>query len=119
MTQISAAARAVGWRTPLVIIRCGCLISLLGFGPRSSFGFFLTPMSQANGWGRDVFALAFALQNLLWGLGQPLAGAVADRFGMLRVLGVGALLHAAGLAMMADTTSPITLQVTAGMLVGF
>src|ERR1043165_2154620 len=119
MTQISAAVRAVGWRTPLVVILCGCLISLLGFGPRSSFGFFLTPMSQANGWGRDVFALAFALQNLVWGMAQPFAGAVADRFGMLRVLAVGAILYAAGLALMAYTTSPLTLQVTAGVLVGF
>jgi MFS family permease len=119
MTQLSAVARSVGWRTPAVIIVCGCLISLLGFGPRSSFGFFLTPMSQANGWGRDVFALAFALQNLLWGIGQPFAGAVADRFGMVRVLTVGALLYAAGLAMMAYTTSPIALQTTAGVLVGF
>ena len=107
------------WRTPAVIILCGCLISLIGFGPRSAFGFFLTPMSAANGWGRDVFALAFALQNLLWGIGQPFAGAVADRFGMVRVLSVGALLYAAGLALMAYTTSPVTLQVTAGVLVGF
>ena len=76
-------------------------------------------MSAANGWGRDVFALAFALQNLLWGIGQPFAGAVADRFGMVRVLSVGALLYAAGLALMAYTTSPVTLQVTAGVLVGF
>ncbi|MFL5215543.1 MAG: MFS transporter [Microvirga sp.] len=119
MTQIAQAARYVGWRPPGVIIVCGCLIALLGFGPRSSFGFFLTPMSQANGWGRDVFALAFALQNLLWGIGQPFAGAVADRFGMLRVLGAGALMYAAGLALMAYTTSPITLQITAGVLVGF
>ena len=119
MTQISAAARTVGWRTPLVIILCGCLISLIGFGPRSSFGFFLTPMSQANGWGRDVFALAFALQNLIWGMAQPFAGAVADRFGMLRVLAVGAILYAAGLVLMAYTTSPVTLQFTAGALVGF
>src|SRR3954462_1920759 len=119
MTQIAVTARSIGWRTPLVIILCGCLISLLGFGPRSSFGFFLTPMSAANGWGRDVFALAFALQNLLWGIGQPFAGAVADRFGMVRVLCIGALLYAAGLALMAYTTSPVTLQVTAGVLVGF
>jgi MFS family permease len=119
MTQLSAAARSLTWRTPAVIIVCGCLISLLGFGPRSTFGLFLTPMSSANGWGRDVFALAFALQNLLWGIGQPFAGAVADRFGMVRVLSVGALLYAAGLALMAYTTSPVTLQVTAGVLIGF
>lgn len=111
--------RSMTWRTPAVIILCGCLISLIGFGPRSAFGFFLTPMSAANGWGRDVFALAFAIQNLLWGIGQPFAGAVADRFGMVRVLSVGALLYAAGLALMAYTTSPLTLQVTAGVLVGF
>ncbi|MBV9969794.1 MAG: MFS transporter [Xanthobacteraceae bacterium] len=119
MTQISQAARSLTWRTPAVIILCGCLISLLGFGPRSSFGFFLAPMSQANGWGRDVFALAFALQNLLWGIGQPFAGAVADRFGMVRVLSIGALMYAAGLTLMAYTTSPVALQVTAGALVGF
>ena len=116
---LSPAGRTLTWRTPVVIIVCGCLISLLGFGPRSSFGFFLAPMSAANGWGRDVFALAFAFQNLLWGIGQPFAGAIADRFGMVRVLSVGALLYAAGLALMAYTTSPIALQITAGGLVGF
>ena len=109
----------ISWRTPAVIVLCGCLVSMLSFGPRATLGFFLTPQSQANGWGRDVFALAFALQNLLWGIGQPFAGAVADRFGMVRVLSVGALMYAAGLALMAYTTSPLTLQVTAGVLVGF
>jgi MFS family permease len=119
MSQISEVSRSPTWRTPAVIIVCGCLIALIGFGPRSSMGFFLTPMSAANGWGRDVFALAFALQNLLWGIGQPFAGAIADRFGMVRVLSVGALLYASGLALMAHTTSPIALQLTAGGLVGF
>src|ERR1044072_1578676 len=119
MTKISAAARAVGWRAPLGLILFGWLISFLGFGPGCSFGLFLTPMAQANGWGRDVFALAFALQNLVWGMAQPFAGAVADRFGMLRVLAVGALLYASGLVLMAYTTSPVTLQFTAGALVGF
>src|SRR3954471_11237458 len=104
MTQISAAARSIGWRTPLMIILCGCLISLLGFGPRSAFGFFLTPMSQANGWGRGVVAPAFALEKLLWGIGQPFAGGVSDRFGMVRVLSVGGNMYAAGLALMAYTT---------------
>ncbi|MEN3378589.1 MAG: hypothetical protein V7604_3944 [Hyphomicrobiales bacterium] len=119
MNQISEASRSLTWRTPAVIIVCGCLIALIGFGPRSAFGLFLTPMSSANGWGRDVFALAFALQNLLWGIGQPFAGAVADRFGMVRVLSIGALLYAAGLTLMAYTTSPVALQVTAGVLIGF
>jgi MFS family permease len=112
-------ARTMGWRTPAVVLLAGCLIALLGFGPRSSFGFFLTPMSNANHWGRDVFALAFAIQNLLWGIGQPLAGAIADRFGTVRVLSGGALLYATGLALMSYSTTPATLHITAGVLIGF
>ena len=88
------------WRTPLVIIICGCAIARLSFGPRSSLGFFVQPMGREFAWGRDVFGLALALQNLLWGLGQPIAGAIADRFGVLRVMCVGALLYAAGLLLM-------------------
>jgi len=88
------------WRTPLVIIICGCLIALLSFGPRSSLGFFIQPIGREFAWGRDVFGLALALQNLLWGLGQPIAGAIADRFGVLRVMIVGALLYAGGLFLM-------------------
>ena len=64
------------WRTPVVIVGFGCLIATMSFGPRSSLGFFLTPLSAANHWGRDVFAFALALQNLLWGIGQPLAGMI-------------------------------------------
>ena len=89
-------AKQVSWRTPVVILACGCVISMLGFGPRSAFGFFLSPMSNANGWGRDVFALALAIQMLLWGAAQPLAGAIADRFGASRVLCAGAVVIASG-----------------------
>jgi MFS family permease len=118
-SKIGAAAALAGWRTPLVIILCGCAIATITFGPRSSFGFFMQPMSQANAWGRDVFALAFAIQNLLWGVGQPIAGGIADRFGTVRVLSVGALLYAAGLALMSYSTTPGTLNLTAGVLIGF
>jgi MFS family permease len=107
------------WRTPVVVLVCGCVVAMLTFGPRSSFGFFLTPMSSAHGWGRDVFALAFAIQNLLWGIGQPFAGAVADRFGTVRVLCIGIVLYAAGLALMSVSTTPIALDLTAGVLIGF
>src|SRR5450759_4449204 len=72
---VAKSAAGVGWRTPMVVIICGCLISMISFGPRSSLGFFLTPLSQANHWEREVFALALAIQNLLWGIGQPFAGA--------------------------------------------
>ncbi|MTW17767.1 MFS transporter [Rhodoplanes serenus] len=116
---ITPDVRPLGWRTPLVIILCGCGVAVLAFGPRSSLGFFLTPMSQANGWGRDVFGFALAIQNLLWGIGQPFAGAVADRFGIVRVMSLGAILYAAGLALMAYSTTPAALDITAGVMIGF
>jgi len=116
---IAAGTVASAWRTPLLIIGFGCLISLMSFGPRSSLGFFLTPMSVANHWGRDVFALALALQNLLWGIGQPLAGIIADRFGTGRVLCIGVVMYAAGLALMSHATSAPVLDVSAGALIGF
>src|SRR5881296_2057604 len=107
------------WRTPLIIIVCGCAIGLLSFGPRSSLGFFVQPMSREFAWGRDVFGLALALQNLLWGLGQPIAGAIADRFGVFRVMAVGALLYAGGLLLMRYSSSPLSLDIGAGVLIGF
>ncbi len=114
---LSAAARS--WRTPLVIIVCGCAIGLLSFGPRSSLGFFVQPMSREFSWGRDVFGLALAVQNLLWGLGQPVAGAIADRFGVMRVMCVGAVLYAGGLLMMRYAATPLSLDIGAGVLIGF
>jgi MFS family permease len=115
----SVASSASGWRTPLVIIVCGCAIALLSFGPRSTLGFFIQPMSREFAWGRDVFSLAIAVQNLLWGLGQPLAGAIADRFGLLRVMIVGALLYAGGLLLMRYAATPLSLNLGAGVLIGF
>ncbi len=99
--SVLAASKLMTWRTPLVILLCGAVVSALGFGPRSTLGLFLTPMTQAQGWGRDVFALGLALQMLLWGAGQPIAGAIADRYGAARVLIGGAFLSSAGLLLMA------------------
>jgi MFS family permease len=110
---------AATWRTPLVIVVCGSLIGMLTFGPRSTFGFFMQPISREFGWGRDVFALAFAVQNLLWGVGQPFAGAIADRFGTLRVICIGALMYAAGLTIMRYGSTPASLELGAGILIGF
>src|SRR6202045_2715426 len=112
-------AKAEVWRTPTMLVRGGCLIGLLPFGPRSAAGQFLTPLSFANGWGRDVFSMAFAIQNLLWGIGQPFAGAIADRFGTVRVLCAGAIMYGLGLAIMAYATDPLVLDFSAGVLIGF
>jgi MFS family permease len=76
-------------------------------------------MSAANGWGRDVFSLAMAIQMLLWGAGQPFAGGLADRFGAIPVLVGGTLLYALGLVLMAYSTTPLMLHITAGVIIGF
>ena len=115
----SAVPRVYSWQTPVVIIVAGCLIAMLSFGPRSALGQFLTPMSVDRHWGRDVFSLALAIQNLLWGAGQPFAGALADKFGAIRVLSAGAILYAVGLLLMANATSPAVLNLGAGVLIGF
>jgi MFS family permease len=114
-----AVAAPAGWRTPAVVIGFGCLITLIAFGPRSTLGFFLTPMASANHWGRDVFAFAIALQNLLWGIGQPLGGMIADRFGTIKVVCAGALLYATGLVLMSHADSAPLLDGSAGVLIGF
>jgi MFS family permease len=119
MTIDPVTAHRPTWRTPAVVLVCGCLIGLIGFGPRASLGLFLTPISSTHGWGRDVFGLALALQMLLWGAGQPLAGAIADRFGAIPVLAGGALLYAVGLVLMAYSTTPLMVQLTAGVVLGF
>jgi MFS family permease len=106
------------WQTPLVIIACGCVIAMLNFGPRSAFGQFLTPMSIDLHWNRDVVSFAAAIQNLLWGAAQPFAGALADKYGAIRVLSVGAVLYALGLFLMAYSTTPTMLDLSAGVLVG-
>jgi MFS family permease len=105
--------------SPEFIVFAGCAIALITFGPRATAGLFQIPMTQEYGWGRDIFGLAIAIQNLLWGVGQPFAGAVADRFGAVRVICAGALLYALGLVIMSSATTPAVLHLGAGVLIGF
>lgn len=119
MSSTAPAASPSRAKIPVgLIVAAGCAISILTFGPRSSIGAFQRDILVDNGWTRDIFSLAIALQNLLWGLGQPFAGAVADRFGAVRVLIVGGLLYAAGLALMSVSSSPIVFDLSAGVLIG-
>ena len=105
-------------RTPALVMAAACAIAVVGFGARSTFGLFLEPMTAARGWGRETFALALAIQNLVWGASLPVAGALSDRFGPSRVLAAGAVVYALGVRWMAHTESPALLQMTAGVLVG-
>jgi MFS family permease len=107
------------WRTPEAIVVCGCLIALITFGPRASAGLFQVPMTTEYGWTREVFSLSLAIQNLLWGVGQPFSGAIADRYGTVRVFVVGLVMYALGLVVMAYASTPGVLHLGAGVLIGF
>ncbi len=106
------------WRTRFWLMLGASLILFLAVGTRHGFGLFLTPMSVELGWGREVFAFAIALQNLVWGIAQPFAGALADRYGARKTIVVGAVLYTAGLALMAYADSPLSLSISAGGLIG-
>ena len=106
------------WRTSGWILLGSALILALSLGVRHGFGLFLSPMSAQFGWGREVFAFAIAFQNLIWGLAQPFAGALADRFGAAKVVFVGGIFYALGLACMGMADSPLSLSLSAGVLIG-
>src|SRR5689334_12749193 len=105
-------------RTVSLVIVAGCMIGLVTFGVRASLGLFTDPLSSLRGWDREAFAFAIAVQNIVWGLGQPVAGGIADRYGAGRVLAAGGVLYAAGTALMAFSTTPATLALTGGVLIG-
>ncbi|MBS7661326.1 MFS transporter [Pseudomonas lalucatii] len=105
-------------RASLWIMLGGSLILALSLGIRHGFGLFLPPMSAEFGWGREVFAFAIALQNLIWGLAQPFTGALADRLGAKRTIIVGGVLYAVGLVLMGLADSPWSLSLSAGLLIG-
>ena len=106
------------WRGPAMIITAGCMIVLITLGTRAGFGLWLAPVSRDLGWGREVFALAMAIQNLVWGVAQPFAGALADRYGAARVMAVGGVVYAVGMVLMTDASSPLLLHLSLGVLVG-
>ncbi len=107
-------------KTPLVtpVLIGGCLVIMIGFAIRASFGVFQIPIAEEFGWPRAEFSLAIAVQNLAWGIGQPLFGAVAERFGDRRAIVLGALFYAAGLVLSAFAMTPGTMQLLE-ILVGF
>jgi MFS family permease len=106
------------WRNPTTVLAAACLILCIGFGVRSGFGLFLQPMSLENGWGRQTFSFAMAIQNLLWGVFGPFAGGIADRYGAGRVVVLCGIAYVAGLVVMAFTETALALHVGSGFLIG-
>jgi MFS family permease len=106
------------WRTPLAVLICGGIILTLSLGTRHTFGLYLQPMTLDLAWSRETFAIALAIQNLVYGFATPLTGMIADRWGTARVLFAGALLYALGIAMMAYSTTGPEFALSAGLLVG-
>ncbi|TFY97122.1 MFS transporter [Ramlibacter humi] len=106
-------------RLPLrQVLACGAAVVTLSMGIRHGFGLWLQPVTQAQGWTRETFAFAIAIQNIAWGFFGIFAGMLADRFGAFRVLVAGALLYALGLAGMALSPTPLLFALTAGVLIG-
>ena len=109
---------SANWRTPLLFLICGSLILTLSMGVRHTAGLFLQPMTLAHGWTRETFSFAIALQNLVWGLASPFAGAIADRYGAGRTLLTGAVLYVIGLCLMAFAGTGVEMDLSAGVLIG-
>ena len=100
------------------VLLCGAAIVTLSMGIRHGFGLWLQPLTQSQGWSRETFALAIAIQNLAWGVAGIFAGMVADRFGAFKVIVGGAALYALGLIGMATASTPLLFSATAGVLIG-
>ena len=106
------------WSVPVVVLWGGAFVLCISLGIRHAFGLFLQPMSLDLGWGREAFAFAIAAQNLVWGLSQPFAGRLADRFGAGPIVLVGTLLYFLGLVAMSRAGTELTLTISAGLLIG-
>jgi len=105
-------------RAPLLAILAGGAIMSVALGARQSFGLYLDPLAVEYGHSLGLIAFAIALHNLAWGIAQPFAGAVSDRFGPAPVVAAGALLYAAGLSLVALSASSVALAIGMGLLVG-
>ncbi|MFM2350277.1 MAG: hypothetical protein RIR04_1243, partial [Pseudomonadota bacterium] len=107
-------------KSPLInpILVAGCFVLMLGFAIRSSFGMFQIPIASEFGWARAEFSMAIAVQNLAWGVGQPIFGAIAERFGDRKAIILGALLYSAGLLLSSFAVTPGQHQLLE-VLVGF
>lgn len=118
MAMTQSERNAANMRRAIIVLICASVILLVGNGIRTSFGLFLVPMTTDLGWSRESYSLALAIQNIFWGISQPVAGAYADKFGDRKVIAVSAALYAAGLFLISVTSSPLDFAVNGGVLIG-
>ncbi len=115
---MTGRARSRSWPSPVVVLLAGGVVLGLAIGSRQAFGLFLVPMSVDLDWGRETFALAIAIQNLIWGISQPAFGYLSDRLGATRAIVLGTVLYCAGVYLMAKTGGELEFHFSAGVLVG-
>ena len=118
MAMTQSDQSAANMRRAIIVLICASVILLVGNGIRTSFGLFLVPMTTDLGWSRESYSLALAIQNIMWGLSQPIAGAYADKLGDRKVIAVSIGLYAAGLLLIAHTSDPLDFAVNGGVLIG-
>ena len=113
-----ANSSTTDWRSPTVVLICSGMILTIAMGIRHGFGLFLQPISHDMGWGRETFALAIAVQNLVWGATQPFTGMIADKYGSGKVVLAGAMLFVLGLVAMAYSHTQWIFVLSSGVLIG-
>jgi len=119
MTNASADSRSTPWYfLPMTVLVAGCVVAIINFGVRSTFGLFTVPISEAHQWPREIFSLAVAIQNLAWGIFTPIAGMLADRYGSARVIMAGAVIYAIGVVVMAVSQNALVFHLGGGLLLG-
>jgi MFS family permease len=118
MSAITASAPTRAAVPLPLIILAGCIIAAIGFGTRGSMGLFTLPMTTDLGLSREEWGMAMAIQNLAWGIAQPFAGGLADRYGTARVISVGAIIYGGGVILMAFSPTAPMLYLTAGVITG-
>ena len=104
------------FKQPIFVLIAGSILLALAFGIRHSFGIFLIPISEKNEWGREVFAMGLAFQNLMWGIWQPFTGRISDKIGSGVVVFVGSILYSLGLFLMGSLSTKTGFIIASGIL---
>lgn len=118
MSSQTTSAQTANNSALIILVIAGSLIAMMTFGGRSIMGLFTVPITTELGWSRESYGMAMAIQNLMWGMAQPIAGGLADKYGTARVLAVGAIIYCAGLVGTAFAPTESALYLTAGVLMG-